>query len=367
MLRASWVQTGQPCPSYLWTRTLRVPGCLLFHVFVLDHFLLLSSTVLRRQPSGISAVEGQTQSLQACCSAVSMPGSWIHLLIQPGFRQPKRGHLHAKAKDLGEVLSCTAAFRRSRCTNAFWAAMRAAWFRWKRADGSSESSNTPMFPASSRSVILPGHLGFLPNTHWDGLYPLTLLMRFLVLRASCEQILKSLSPVSASATTRLRIAFITPCALSTFPMAEGVSNGAKITSQPWEAKSLCTSPRLCIPLSQVTCFGQPAQLTQRLTMASAQCSDVGIPPPTLTTSAKWNPVAMSTKLSMEYLLPASSLASATSIPTPTQALNSNWNLGPTGCSLGRGLASSQTVHLTGRALSINSAGALPAFKIALRV
>jgi hypothetical protein len=100
-------------------------------------------------------------------------------------------------------------------------------------------------------------------------------------------------------------------------------------------------------------------------MALAQRSDVGIPPPTLTTSAKWKPVAISTKLSMEYVLPALSLASATSIPT--QALNSNWSLGPTGCSLGRGLASSQTVHLTKRALSISSAGALPAFKIALKV
>ena len=70
---------------------------------VLDHFLL-SSTVLRRQLSGIFVVVGQTRWFQAklvCCSAVSTPRSQFHLLTPPCFQQPKREHLHARAKDLG--------------------------------------------------------------------------------------------------------------------------------------------------------------------------------------------------------------------------------------------------------------------------
>ena len=115
--------------------------------------------------------------------------------------------VHYKISDIeGFLCGCVSQQCSLECTKALWA------------------SSTPRFPASSRSATLPGHPGFLPNTHWDGLYPLTRPMLFLVLRVSCKQILKSLSSVaSESATTRLSIAFITPWALSTFPMAVGVS------------------------------------------------------------------------------------------------------------------------------------------------
>ena len=115
--------------------------------------------------------------------------------------------VHYKISDIeGFLCGCVLQQCSLECTKALWA------------------SSTPRFPASSRSATQPGHPGFLPNTHWDGLYPLTRPMLFLVLRVSCKQILKSLSSVaSESATTRLSIAFITPWALSTFPMAVGVS------------------------------------------------------------------------------------------------------------------------------------------------
>ena len=145
-------------------------------------------------------------------------------------------------------------------------------------------------------------------------------------KASCKHTAKSFSPTASVSFTIFRsIAFTTPSARCTLPIAVGVSRGAKMTSQPCDARSFCISPCCAVVHSSIYCH---------------------LLGPT---------VEISTKLSMEYLLPALSLASAPSIPT--HALNSNWNLCPTGCSLGRGLAFSQTVHLTMRALSTNSAGA----------
>ena len=135
------------------------------------------------------------------------------------------------------------------------------------------------------SVTEPGMRGCFPKTHWLALYPFVLCIWFLVDVHSCSNISKSASPtVSVSATTFLTIAFKIPPCRSTLPMAAGVSKGANSMLHPWLDNILVTAPRLCNPRSMMHACGQPAHAIHLVIRAFAQASEVGCPPPCLTTS-----------------------------------------------------------------------------------
>ena len=71
-----------------------------------------------------------------------------------------------------------------------------------------------------------------------------LVIWFLMTKAQCKHTAKSyFSPTASASFTVFRsIAFMTPSARSTLPIAVGVSRGAKLTSQPCDARSFCISP-----------------------------------------------------------------------------------------------------------------------------